>query len=494
MMGKYTLKLAMYIVFITLCLTQPTLSKDYMNQLAYIKDYPDAVKLLSEYVSFPSVTGNEKEAGEFLAGVSSDLGLHITVFSDEKDSYNFAASLYPLSSKKPNIIFLNHIDVVPAGDSNAWIYPPFSGAVKDSMVWGRGSIDNKAMGVMQLLAIASFVEMSREKDLPFNFTLLSVSNEEKGGKKGAKIVVDNFLELLNPVVVFGEGGVGIKGLISSDPELLFFGITIAQKRGLWLKLTSKTPSSGHGSVPREVYPNKELIKALNLIIVENKRKIQITKPSRLMFKEMGKLEGGMKGLVLKNIDFFKPFVKNKLKTEPVIYAMLSNTITLTNLVNQDGAINQIASESSAILDCRLLPNTKTKDFINNLRHLIRNTDVSIEIIKETPPGGYSVPDEFYEALKSSIFTVYGKVGIGPIIFPANNDNNYFRSYGVPAFGIIPVFLENELIESIHNVNERMPVKALNEGEETYRQLIFNILKNIEAENLNEEWLSRKDKE
>ncbi|MDD3568280.1 MAG: M20/M25/M40 family metallo-hydrolase [Bacteroidales bacterium] len=60
--------------------------------------------------------------------------------------------MYPLSFNKPNIIFLNHIDVVLADNCELFTYPPFSGTIADGQVWGRGAIDSKGMAVMQLLA------------------------------------------------------------------------------------------------------------------------------------------------------------------------------------------------------------------------------------------------------------------------------------------------------------------------------------------------------
>lgn len=62
------------------------------------------------------------------------MGMHIEIFSNHTDTFNFAASLYPLSLNKPNIIFLNHIDVAPAENCALFTYPLFSGANADGQV------------------------------------------------------------------------------------------------------------------------------------------------------------------------------------------------------------------------------------------------------------------------------------------------------------------------------------------------------------------------
>ena len=78
--------------------------------------YSSVEAVLQEYVRIPSVSGQEQEAGNFLKAVCRNNGLFISDFGTEDGQYNFAASVFPLSSGKPNIVFLNHIDVVPESD------------------------------------------------------------------------------------------------------------------------------------------------------------------------------------------------------------------------------------------------------------------------------------------------------------------------------------------------------------------------------------------
>ena len=74
--------------------------------------------VLQQYIQIPSISGSEKKAGEFLKKVCENNDLHIAEFGLEDGQYNFAASVFPLTSNKPNIIFLNHIDVVPESIGN----------------------------------------------------------------------------------------------------------------------------------------------------------------------------------------------------------------------------------------------------------------------------------------------------------------------------------------------------------------------------------------
>lgn len=434
----------------------------------------DAAVLLSRYVQMESVIGNELEAGIFLTGICRELGLHVRVFTDELDSYNFAASLYPLESGKPNVVFLNHIDVVPAGDPEAWTYPPFSGTIADGYVWGRGAIDNKALAVMQLLGLSSFVDQAAQDDLPYNFTMLSVSGEETGGEKGAAIIVGEFLDVLNPSVVFGEGGAGITGIIEAKPDKPFFGISLAQKGAMWFMLESDVQSSGHGSVPQEVYPTKELVLA-SAALLNARQPTRLTPPVRDMFRHIGREERGFRGLVLRNFRLFRPFLGRYLRRDPLINALLSNTVTLTNFGGSDGAYNQIAHNTWATFDSRLLPGTDGDDFLRRMEREIRDYDVRLQVISKPPRAPVSEKGPYYHALEDAVREVFGDVVVSPILFPAHNDNVFFRKKGKPAYGLLPVILTVELIESIHNVDERMPVAGLEQGIHVYRTLIRNLI-------------------
>ncbi len=430
----------------------------------------NAAKLLSEYVQIASVTGNEKSAGEFLAQQSKEAGLHVHVFTHETDSYNFAASLYPLSSLKPNIIFLNHIDVVPSGEDSLWTFPPFSGKIHDGYVWGRGALDNKAMGVMHLLALADFVALAKAHDLPWNFTMLSVSNEELGGEKGASLVTEKYLDVLNPVAVYGEGGTGLAGLVLANPELVIFGIEVSIKRALWLRISASSPQAGHGSVPFPHYPAKQVAMA-SINVLTERQPIILTPPAKAMLREIGRHEKGLRKIALRNIGFFRHFIGKTLRADPFTNALLTNTITLTNLGSTNGAYNQISHSAWATFDCRLLPGTDAGLFVKHIRKHMRGNLDSLEVVGYTPESGISPQGDFYLAMEQAILTVYEDVVITPILFPAHNDNAFFRAKGIPAYGIMPSLLTRDEIDSVHNIDERISLKALSEGLTVYKSLI-----------------------
>lgn len=437
----------------------------------------EAALLLSQYLQIPSVSGEELEAGQFLANVCAEKGLEVEYLTVEKDSYNFAASLYPLSMGKPNIILLNHIDVVPEGDSAMWTYPPYAGVVAEGHIWGRGAIDAKGLGIMQLMAMLPIKDKADTADLPFNVTLLSVSGEEVGGGNGTGIVVQYFLKYLNPIVVFGEGGSGLQEVLSNKPQVGFYGISVAEKRPLWIQLELQHVTFGHGATPAPAYANKSMIEALTRI---NNRKLRLDfdKSNRLMFRQLGKAVGGINGFFVKRINWgvFAPFVKSYLNKNPLYKALVTNTITITNLYNPPGPPNKIASTASAILDCRLLPGTSEKAFLRYLTNLIDDPNIEINILnKNSISGGFSKPNIFFDAMEEAILSHDPTAEVVPILFPATTDNSYFRHHDIPTYGIVPAIITQEMIANIHSIDEKISIEALGQGIEIYTTFLKNVM-------------------
>jgi carboxypeptidase PM20D1 len=436
--------------------------------------YP--AELLSRYIRHASVTGNERIAGLFLSTVARQKGLHVEILTDEPASFNFTASLYPLELGKPNIIFLNHIDVVPPGPVDEYTHPPFSGAIDNGMVWGRGALDMKGMAIMQLLALVHYRELAHDTDLPFNVTMLAVSGEETGGYTGAKIITDNFLEYLNPVAVYGEGGAGLPGVLR-DSDRKLFGVSVTDKRTLWLEVKLKMDipgGGGHGAIPPVNYVILDKIRGLNRL-ANRTRKVTFDETTKNMFNELGKIETGLRGLALRNTCLFRPFIIPAIKREEIIYSLVTNTVTMTSITTPHGPPNMIPHEITTILDCRLLPGQDTEEFLEIVKKILGNEEMSITILHHDIKVPPTRPDRYYYFMKHALQQVYPGAGVIPVLAPAGNDNNYFRAHGVPAYGILPVFIPVHLLETIHDIDERIPVDAIDQGIEVYRELIRLII-------------------
>lgn len=434
----------------------------------------ERVKLLSEYIQIKSVSGNEKPAAEFMLEKCKSMGFVTEVFHNLDSSFNFCASLYKLDKNLPNILLINHLDVVPAEDKGDWKFGPYSGKIDNDTIYGRGSIDMKGLAVMQLYAMKQLMDSVKQVAPYYNVTILFLSGEETGGLNGAsKIVKSSILSRLNPKVVLGEGGGGLTGVIPGAENKLCFFVSVAEKRSIWLRLDCKIKAHGHGSVPSKKNANRILLKSIEKIDASSE-KIKFDPTSRRAFRELGNVIGGYKGFVLKNMHWWimTPIRNKVLNDNEILKTLVTNSFQLTQIQNPPGAVNQVAQTASAFYDCRLLPNKSEKPLMLKLLFRIVDPRIKITVLDESPEANATRPDKHYDNLKASILENFPNATVIPVLFPATTDNSYFRSNDIPTYGLLPFQLSAEMMETVHASNERLPINAIDQGVRIY----YNFLK------------------
>ncbi|MGE0061941.1 MAG: succinyl-diaminopimelate desuccinylase [Xanthobacteraceae bacterium] len=104
----------------------------------------DPVAITADLIRCPSVTPAEGGALTFLEKTLKAAGftVHRKVFHEPgaEDVENLYARI---GTNGPHLTFAGHTDVVPPGEETAWTLPPFSGEVKGGELYGRGAVDMK---------------------------------------------------------------------------------------------------------------------------------------------------------------------------------------------------------------------------------------------------------------------------------------------------------------------------------------------------------------
>jgi acetylornithine deacetylase/succinyl-diaminopimelate desuccinylase-like protein len=216
--------------------------------------------LLQEYVRIDTSNppGDTTKAADFLASIFEREGIPFTRYeSAPGKSIVYArlkATVSPPAGKA--IVLLHHMDVVPA-DRAQWTIDPFSATIRGQELWGRGAMDMKGQGIAHLMA---FLRLKRERvPLSRDVILLAEPDEEVGGALGARWMIANHYAELDPEYVIDEGGFGSRDLFA--PGKLVYGISVAEKKIVWLKLRAEG-IAGHGSQPNDQNPNDRLVRAL----------------------------------------------------------------------------------------------------------------------------------------------------------------------------------------------------------------------------------------
>jgi len=175
---------------------------------------------------------------------------------------------------------------------------------------------------MQLMALKEFSKNPGYDSMQLNICVLCVSGEEKGGALGSKIVIEHFLELLNPVLVLCEGGTGLPSVSFAGIHKPVFNISIAEKRSLWLKLSVLNSDGGHTSVYNRYSAQTIFIQALDRLLSAWPTPVFGT-TTRQMFQSLGEASRGLKGFGLKNMHrrIFRPVLKKYMHTHPVMTSL-----------------------------------------------------------------------------------------------------------------------------------------------------------------------------
>ncbi|MEM1261877.1 MAG: succinyl-diaminopimelate desuccinylase [Pseudomonadota bacterium] len=88
----------------------------------------------------------------------------------------------------PVLCFAGHTDVVPPGDDAAWHTDPFEPVHKDGWLYGRGAADMKASLAAMVVALERFIE--QYPDAPGSLAVLITSDEEGPARDGTKRVIE----------------------------------------------------------------------------------------------------------------------------------------------------------------------------------------------------------------------------------------------------------------------------------------------------------------
>jgi succinyl-diaminopimelate desuccinylase len=138
----------------------------------------DPAENLAALIRCPSVTPEEGGALTALQKMLAPMGFSIErpTFSDHgtPDVENLYARK---SGNGPHLMFAGHTDVVPPGDISAWKHPPFSAAIDNGRMYGRGAVDMKGGIACFVAAMARHI---KDKGAPKGSISLLITGDEEG--------------------------------------------------------------------------------------------------------------------------------------------------------------------------------------------------------------------------------------------------------------------------------------------------------------------------
>ena len=424
----------------------------------------DVVEVVSRLIRFdttntgePETTKGEAECAQWVAGQLAEVGYQPEyVESGAPGRGNVFARLPGADRSRGALLVHGHLDVVPA-EAAEWSVHPFSGAIEDGYVWGRGAVDMKDM-VGMMIVVARQLKRSGTvppRDLVFAF----VADEEHGGTYGGQWLVDNRPDLFDGITeAIGEvGGFSLTVPRRDGGERRLYLIETAEKGIQWMRLTARG-RPGHGSMVHDHNAVTVLAEAVARLgrhqfpLVPTDTVVQflaaISEETGLpLDPESPDLEGV--------IDKLGPMAR-------MLKAVLHDTANPT-MLKAGYKANVVPATAEAVVDCRVLPG-REEAFLAEVDELL-GPDVTREWIRDLPSYQTTFDGDLVDAMNAALLAVDPDARTVPYMMSGGTDAKAFARLGIRCFGFSPLRLPPELdfTSLFHGIDERVPIDALRFG-------------------------------
>lgn len=456
-------------------------SRQIITSPAEVINIDDAViQRLAEVTRIPTVSYPERiDTTAFLA-FRNYLANRFPLVDSllEKTTVNEYSLVYKWAGKNPRlepILLLGHIDVVPVEKESwgEWTQPPYSGAISDGYIWGRGTLDDK---VSILGALEAFDLLLRENYQPERSIYLACGHDEEiGGNNGAKAIARRFAQQgIQFEYVIDEGMLIINDALPglSQPVAL---IGTAEKGYTTLQMTVNLADGGHSSMPPPETAIGLLSKAVNRL-EQHPFPAKIDGPTQLLFDYAGPEMSLPMKAVFANLWLTKGLIKKQLAANPSTNAVLRTTIAPTII---QGGIkeNVLPTSASASINFRISPGETTQSVMEHVRKAIDDERISIHPLDanfSNDPSPVSDVDAFgYKVIEKTAREVFPEVIAAPALVLAATDSRHYESVTKNTYRFMPIPLDKSETKRIHGIDERIEIEAYKNMIRFYRQLIKN---------------------
>ncbi len=379
-----------------------------------------------------------------------------------REVINDYSLLYTWEGKNPElkpIMLTGHLDVVPAdeGEGSGWSHPPFSGALVDGSVWGRGTLDDKN----SVIGICEAVEyLLKQGYQPERTVYLGFGHDEEisgvhGAAEIAALLESRGVQL---GCLLDEGGSALESFLPGvDTPAAMIGIS--EKGYLSLKLTVEV-DGGHSSMPTQ----ETAIGILSLAIA----KLELSPmPARLeviefMMSYLGSALPFTQRMLFANTWLFGGILKKELAKSNLMNASIRTT-TAPTIINAGNKDNVLPGKAEAVVNFRILPG----DDLRSVYEMVLER-IDDERVKVTPYAGETLSDAgwdpspvadvdsvYYLLLARLAREAFPGAMAAPYLVLGGTDARRYGHVTRNAFRFAPVLMSKADLQSVHGINEKL---------------------------------------
>jgi acetylornithine deacetylase/succinyl-diaminopimelate desuccinylase-like protein len=438
-------------------ISNPVLSQSDHSDLEH-----DAITMCQEMIRIPSVNfgegrGDEKAIADYVVSKLAEVGIVARIYESAPGRCNVVANIEGSNPLRPGLVVHGHIDVVPANAAD-WSVDPFSGEIRDGMIWGRGALDMKNMDAMILAIVRKWARIGYKP--PRNIVLVFFADEEAGMTYGSR-----WMAKAHPEIFAGcteaISEVGGFSVTVGDNKRLYL-IEGAQKGIHWMKLTAHG-RAGHGSMMNDNNAVTAIATAVEKI-GNYKWPQRYIKTVKVFFEQVAKATNQTY-----DPKDLQPLLKELGSTARMIGATLQNSANPT-MLEAGYKANVIPQSASAIIDGRFIPGFE-EELNQTIRELI-GPDIQIETVNRDIALEVDFEGDLVDAMCNALKSQDPDGIPVPYCMSGGTDNKALSDLGIVGYGFSPLRLPPDLdfMSLFHGVDERVPVDGIVFG--------VNVLKNF----------------
>ncbi len=366
---------------------------------------------------------------------------------------------------KPSVM-MAHYDVVPVNEED-WKKDPFSGEIKDGVIWGRGTLDTK---VTFSAVLFSADHLIAEGYVPENDIYFAFSGEEEVNGDGARHIVDYFeANGINPELVIDEGGAVVeKAFPGLSAPCAYIGI--AEKGMIDVEYRVKS-NGGHASAPKPHTPVGILSMAC-CKVEKTPFKPHITRPAAEMFDTLGRHSTLLYRIIFANMWCFGWVISllGKLQGGD-INALIRTTVAFTQMEGSS-ASNVIPPEAVMVSNSRLNPADTMESAFEHIKAAVDDDKVEMRILRGYNPSRISETDcEGYRRVVNAIASTWRGSIPTPYLMMQCSDSRHWGKISDKVYRFSAMDLTGPERASIHGNNECIRLDCYRRSCEFYIRLM-----------------------
>jgi acetylornithine deacetylase/succinyl-diaminopimelate desuccinylase-like protein len=419
----------------------------------------EVIALTQALVRIPTVnsgympTGDELPAIELLRDKLAAAGIESDVLVAAPNRANLVARITG-SDDRPSLMLMGHVDVVPVEDEAQWSHPPFSAALEDGRIWGRGAADMK--GSVAASAMAMILLKRAGVELGGDLVLAIGADEESGGAYGFDWLAKQHPGKIRADFAINEGG----GRPIAHDGKLTYPINLGEKGRYEVDIVVKGRGY-HASAPWMA--DNAIMRAQPVL-----DRIAGYRPTVSTEAELFNLLGGLLGLATPvNETTIDGFIAELMTTKPQLGSWLraaSRMTIVATMIKAGVKSNSVAETCTITGDVRTLPWQNKNYLAGELDGILSGIDGVRYEIRTTAESTASPADAaFFEHLKAATELAVGRTGLGfiPGLTTGFTDSRLVRPIGVNAYGYHPTHPDLDASkDGAHNINESVSIEDI----------------------------------